>query len=86
VSINECIIPGGDQSRQKKSIYYCIYNNNYIHIAYRETSIYHSQIIRFPISVVQFLWSLSESYFNYGSCIYRFPGSIVSFSDLRQKR
>jgi hypothetical protein len=34
-----------------------------------------------PGSVVQFLWSLSESYFNYGSCIYCFPGSIVSFSD-----
>jgi hypothetical protein len=34
-----------------------------------------------PGSVVQFLWSLSESYFNYGSRIYRFPGSIVSFSD-----
>jgi hypothetical protein len=53
---------------------------------YSETSIYRSQIIRFSGSVVQFLWSLSESYFNYGSCIYCFPGSIVSFSDLRRKR
>jgi hypothetical protein len=52
---------------------------------YSETSIYLSRIIRFPGSVVQFLWSLSESYFNYGSCIC-FPGSIVSFSDTRQKR
>jgi hypothetical protein len=39
-----------------------------------------------PGSVVQFLWSLSESYFNYGSHIYCFPGSIVSFSDPRRKR
>jgi hypothetical protein len=46
-----------------------------------ETSIY-----RFPGSVVQFLWSLSESYFNYGSCIYCFPGSVVSFSDPQWKR
>jgi hypothetical protein len=53
---------------------------------YSETSDYHSRIIRFPSSVVQFLWSLSESYFNYGSRIYRFPGSIVSFSDPRRKR
>jgi hypothetical protein len=51
-----------------------------------ETSIYHSRIICFPGSVVQFLWSLSESYFNYGSRIYCFPGSIVSFSDPQQKR
>jgi hypothetical protein len=53
---------------------------------YSETSIYRSWIIRFPRSVVQFLWSLSESYFNYGSRIYCFPGSIVSFSDPRRKR
>jgi hypothetical protein len=53
---------------------------------YSETSIYRSQIIRFPGSVVQFLWSLSESYFNYGSHIYCFPRSIVYFSDPRQKR
>jgi hypothetical protein len=39
-----------------------------------------------PGSIVQFLWSLSESYLNYGSCIYCFPGSIVSFSDPRPKR
>jgi hypothetical protein len=39
-----------------------------------------------PGSVFQFLWSLSESYFNYGSRIYLFPGSIVSFSDPRRKR
>jgi hypothetical protein len=50
-------------------------------VLYSETSIYRSQIIRFPGSVIQFLWSLSESYLNYGSCIYCFPGSIVSFSD-----
>jgi hypothetical protein len=53
---------------------------------YGETSIYRSGIIRFPGSVVKFLWSLSESYFSYGSRIYCFPGSIVSFSDPRQKR
>jgi hypothetical protein len=53
---------------------------------YSETSIYHSWIIRFPGSVVQFLWSLSEFYLNYGSRIYCFPGSIVSFSDPRWKR
>jgi hypothetical protein len=53
---------------------------------YSETSIYRSRIIRFPGSVVQFLWSLSESYFNYGSRICCFPGSIVSFSDPRRKR
>jgi hypothetical protein len=53
---------------------------------YSETSIYRSRIIRFPRSVVQFLWSLSESYFNYGSRIYCFPGSIVSFLDPRRKR
>jgi hypothetical protein len=53
---------------------------------YSETSIYCSQIIRFPGSVVQFLWSLSESYLNYGSCIYCFPRSIVSFSNPRWKR
>jgi hypothetical protein len=46
---------------------------------YSETSIYCSQIIRFPGSVVQFLWSLSESYLNYGSRIYCLPGSIISF-------
>jgi hypothetical protein len=39
-----------------------------------------------PGSVVQYLWSLSESYFNYGSHIYCFPGSIISFSDPQQKR
>jgi hypothetical protein len=44
------------------------------------------RIIRFPGSVIQFLWSLSESYFNYGSCICCFPGSIVSFSDPWRKR
>jgi hypothetical protein len=54
-------------------------------VTYSETSIYRSRIIRFPGSV-QFLWSLSESYFNYGSRIYCFPGSIVSFSDPRRKR
>jgi hypothetical protein len=54
-------------------------------ILYSETSIYRSQIIRFPGSVVQFVWSLSESYFNYGSRIYCFPGSILSFSDPRWK-
>jgi hypothetical protein len=53
---------------------------------YSETSLYRSQIIRFSVSIVQFLWSPRESYFNYGSCIYCFPGSIVSFSDPRQKR
>jgi hypothetical protein len=53
---------------------------------YSETSICRSQIIRFPGSVVQFLWSLSESYFNYGSRIYCFPGSIVSFLDPQRKR
>jgi hypothetical protein len=31
-----------------------------------ETSIYHS-IILFPGSIAQFLWSLSESYLNYGN-------------------
>jgi hypothetical protein len=41
-------------------------------------SIYRSQIIRLPRSVIQFLWALSESYFNYGFRIYCFPGSIVS--------
>jgi hypothetical protein len=41
---------------------------------YSETSIYRSRIIRFPGSIIQFLWSLSESNFNYGS-------RIVSFSD-----
>jgi hypothetical protein len=51
-----------------------------------ETSIYRSQIIRFPRSVVQFLWSLSESCFNYGSLMYCFPRSIVSFSNPRRKR
>jgi hypothetical protein len=53
---------------------------------YSETSSYRSQIIRFPGSIVQFLWPLSESYFNYGSRIYCFPGSIVSFSDPRRKQ
>jgi hypothetical protein len=53
---------------------------------YSETSIYRSLIIRFPGSVIQFLWSLSESYFSYGSRIYCFPGSIVSFPDPRRKR
>jgi hypothetical protein len=53
---------------------------------YSETSIYRSRIIRFPRSVVQFLWSLSVSYFNYGSRIYCFLGSIVSFSDPQRKR
>jgi hypothetical protein len=55
-------------------------------IIYSETSIYRSRIIHFPGSIVQFLWSLSESYLNYGSRIYCFPGFIVSFSDPRQKR
>jgi hypothetical protein len=53
---------------------------------YSETSIYRSWIIRFPGSVVQFLWCLSESYLNYGSRMYCFPGSIVSFSDPQWKR
>jgi hypothetical protein len=39
-----------------------------------------------PRFVVQFQWSLRESCFNYGSRIYCFPGSIVSFSDPRRKR
>jgi hypothetical protein len=39
---------------------------------YSETSIYRSRIIRFPRSVLQFLWSLSESYINYGSRIHWF--------------
>jgi hypothetical protein len=56
----------------------CMFN---LHDVYSETSIYRSRIIHFPGSVVQFLWSLSESYFIYGSRIYCFPGSIVSFSD-----
>jgi hypothetical protein len=55
-------------------------------VMYSETSIYRSWIIRFPGSVVQFLWSLSESYLNYDSRIYCLPGSIVSFSDPQQKR
>jgi hypothetical protein len=52
-------------------------------IKYSETSICRSQIIRFPRSVIQFLWSLSESYLNYGnktlinsSSSYRFPASV----------
>jgi hypothetical protein len=52
---------------------------------YSETSIYRSRIIRFPVSVIQYLWSLSESYLNYGSRIYCFSGSIVSSSDPRRK-
>jgi hypothetical protein len=69
----------------------CVINQDTYHYLtayyrYSETSIYRSQKIRFPGSVVQFLWSLSESYFNYGSRIYCFPGSIVSFSDPQQKR
>jgi hypothetical protein len=36
-----------------------------------------------PGSIVQFLWSLSESDFIYGFGIYCFPGSIVSLSDSR---
>jgi hypothetical protein len=50
---------------------------------YSETSTYHSQMYLLPGSIVQFLWSLSESYLNYGnetrtnrSSIYRFPASI----------
>jgi hypothetical protein len=58
-----------------------MYGNTRRSSRYSGTSIYRSWIIRFPGSVVQFLWSLNESYFNYGSRIYRFPGSIVSFSD-----
>jgi hypothetical protein len=53
---------------------------------YSEISIYCSRIIRFPGSVVQFLWSLSKSYFNYGSRNYCFPRSVVSFSDPQRKR
>jgi hypothetical protein len=49
-------------------------------------NLYRSQIIRFPGSVVQFLWSLSEWNFNYIFCIYCLPGSIVSFSDPGRKR
>jgi hypothetical protein len=52
-------------------------------VIYSETSICRSWIIRFPGFVVQFLWSLSESYLNYGnktlishSSNYRFPASI----------
>jgi hypothetical protein len=48
---------------------------SYILNIYSETSIYRSRIIRF----------LSESYLNYGSRIYCFPGAIVSFSDPQQK-
>jgi hypothetical protein len=51
-----------------------------------ETSIYRSRLTRFLGSIIQFLWSLSESYLNYGSRIYCFPGSIVSLSDPRRKR
>jgi hypothetical protein len=53
-------------------------------LIYSETSIYRSRIIRFPGSVVQCLWSLSESYFNYGSRIYCFPGSIVFFQTMNR--
>jgi hypothetical protein len=59
----------------------------YIYIAYYldistylveiQWNLYRSRIIRFPRSVIQ--WSLSESYFKYGSCIYCFPGSIFFF-------
>jgi hypothetical protein len=62
-----------------KEIQFCIY-------IYSETSIYCSPIIHFPGSIVKFLWSQGESYFNYGSRIYCFPRSIVSFSDPRWKR
>jgi hypothetical protein len=57
----------------------------YLYI-YSETSIYRSRVIHFPRSVIQFLWFPSESYFNYGSCIYCFPVSIVSFSDPLRER
>jgi hypothetical protein len=63
-----------------------LYRLSNLFIEYSETSICRSWIIRFPGSVVQFPWSLSKSYFNYGSCIYCFLGSIVSFSDPRWKR
>jgi hypothetical protein len=56
------------------------------HMNYSETSNYRSRIIRFPGSSFQFLWSLRESYFNCGSRIYCFPGSIVYFSDSWRKR
>jgi hypothetical protein len=53
------------------------------HTMYSETSIYRSQMYRFPGSIVQFLRSLSESYLNYGNktginrlSIYCFPASI----------
>jgi hypothetical protein len=68
---------------EKESYFQVVFFYYYI---YSETSICCSQIIRFLGSVVQFLWSLSESYFNYGSRIYCFLGSVVSFSDPRQKR
>jgi hypothetical protein len=63
----------------------CLISSHLV-LLHSETSIYRSQIIRFPGSVVQFFWPLSESYFNYGSRIYCFPGSIVSFSDPRRKQ
>jgi hypothetical protein len=56
----------------------------------RETNLWQPNTVKplsiVPGSIVQFLWSLSESYFNYGSRIYCFPRSIVSFSDPRRKR
>jgi hypothetical protein len=56
-----------------------LYLKSVCDVEYSETSIYRSRIIRFPGSVTQFQWSLSESYFNYGSHIYCFPGSLLLF-------
>jgi hypothetical protein len=56
-------------------------STDYTDVRYSETSICRSRIIGFPGSVVQSVWSMSESYLNYGSRIYCFPGSIVSFSE-----
>jgi hypothetical protein len=67
-------------------VYACGEKGHCSRTKYTETSIYCSRIIRFPGYVVQFLWPLGESYFNYGSRIYCFPGSIVSLSDPRRKR
>jgi hypothetical protein len=81
-------VPGQTNASETYSLSKCdegMYLRPFANAVSKYSETYCSWIIRFPGSVVQFLWSLSESYFNYGSHIYCFPGSIVFFSDPQQE-
>ena len=59
-----------DALKQAMELYYCTTLYLLYSGMYSETSIYHSRMYCFSISIVQFLWSLNDSYLNYGNEIH----------------